>query len=127
MAIRSVSTKICPEKSTFQYQCDFLDKAGVILGAGDLTTLTLTLYNQDAAKTIINLVDAVNVKDTGRGAFDGTTKRFTLTLLPADAPMVDATKPLERHIALLKWTYNAGAEGGAHEIEIPVRNLYKVT
>ncbi|HXG76459.1 MAG TPA: hypothetical protein VNJ53_07815 [Gaiellaceae bacterium] len=125
MSVRTVFSDVVAERTTLRYEADLLDEAGAVLGPSDLSTLTLTIYALDAARTVVNGVDRVNVLNVGRGSFDPTTKRFRLTLQPADNQLVtNATE--ETHVLLLEWTWAAGAKAGRHEIEIRVRNLDRV-
>lgn len=126
MAYRDTFADRLPERSTARLSWDMKDEAGAAILEANLTTLTLTLYNaSDLA--IINSVNAVNIKNAGRGAIDGTGK-LTLTLEPLDNQIVSTPVPLEEtHILLIQGTYGtAGLKVLRHEVEIIVRNLDKV-
>jgi hypothetical protein len=127
MPFRTVFAEVIPEKSSARITADLKDEAGAALGSAALNTLTLTLYNK-ADLAIINAVDGTNILNTGRGSISaGGT--LTLTLDPADSPIVATSAPLEeKHLLLLQFTYGAGgAKAGRHEIEVTVRNLDKVS
>lgn len=91
---------------------------------GTLTTLTLTLYVDDASQTILNGRNAQSILGVNGGVVDGAGV-LTLTLAPADNPINDANLPFERHIALLEWTWGTG-KAGKFELVLVVRNLAKV-
>lgn len=125
MSVRTAFNDIVAERTTIRYEADLLDEVGVVLGPSELSTLTLTIYALDSARTIINTVDHVNVLNVGRGSFDPVTKRFRLTLDPADNAIVTSALE-EAHVLLLEWTWAAGMKAGRHEVEIRVRNLDRV-
>jgi hypothetical protein len=127
MSLRTVLADVIPEKSTWRYTGVLKDETDVVVAAAQLTTLTLTLYALDAALTIINSVDAVNILNTGRGTVHATNGTLTIVFLPADSPIIDATLIAERHLALIQWTYAGGAKAGRHEVEFEIRNLSKVS
>lgn len=90
-------------------------------------TLTLLLYDA-ATLAVINNRNRVNIRDLNGGTVSDTGL-LTLQLDPADSPILatnGAVGSKERHIALLEWTWAAGAKAGKHEIEIVVMNLAKV-
>lgn len=122
---RTLLDKECPEKSTYRITGTLVDETGAVIAAASLSTLTLTLYNLTTL-AIVNSVTAVNILNTGRGTV-GTAGEFVLTLLPADSPMVDTANDTETRVALVEWTYAAGAKAGKHEYVYDVRNLNKVT
>ena len=67
------------------------------------------------------------IKNRGRATVHATSGLVTLTLLPADNQIVDATLDQEWHRALIEWTYNSGVKAGRYEVDFPVRNLNKVS
>lgn len=125
MPVRTFLHEEVPEKSTFRYTCTLIDETGAVVPAASLTTLTLTLYNQDTALTIINSVNGTSILNVDRGTVDASGN-VAILLTPADGAMVDATKAIEHHVMLIQWTYAAGAKAGRHEVVIPVCNLNKV-
>lgn len=100
-----------------------LDEDGAAIPKASLTTLTLTLY-YEASGTIINSRDGQDILDANNGAVSSTGV-VTLTLQPADLA-AESTARYEWIVALLEWTYNAGALSGSEEIRFPLRNLAKV-
>jgi len=127
MTVRAVSSEVVPEKSTWRYTGVLKDETDTVVAAAQLTTLTLTLYALDAALTIINSVDAVNILNVGRGTVHATNGTVTIIFEPADNAILDAALIEERHLALIQFTYAAGAKAGRHEVEFAVRNMAKVT
>lgn len=122
MTIRLVDATLRPGGRGFTYECDIKDNAGNVLGAGDLSSLTLQLYDQDTRTICAGTDPPVDVKGVGRGSFDGTTKRFSLTLSDADNALVVPGSQYERHVAWLRWQVNADL-GGDHEIEYALKRL----
>ena len=126
MPFRDIFPDRIPERATARFTWDMKDEAGVAILEANLTTLTLTIYNlSDLA--IINAVNATNIKNTGRGAIDGTGK-LTLTLDPLDNQIVGVPAPLEETpLLLIQATYGTGGlKALRHEAEITIRNLDKV-
>ncbi|HJR01824.1 MAG TPA: hypothetical protein VKA83_09345 [Methylomirabilota bacterium] len=115
-----------PEKSAFRYTADLKKEDGSALGSGDVSALTLTLYNLDAALTLINGVNGTNILNIGRGTLSAGGA-LVVVLDALDLALVDATKESEKHIALITATYAAGARFMRHEIEHTVVNLQKVS
>ena len=112
------------EKSDYEITGTIRDVKGALVVV-PLTTMTLTLYAMDAALTIINSIDDVNINNVGRGTVpgDGT---FAILLGPADNPVLDGTLLEETHRALVEWTYNGGASQGRQRIEFRVANFERV-
>lgn len=100
------------------------DDGVTAIPGGTLTTLTLTLYADDASKTIINGRTAQSILNANGGAVDGAGV-LTLTLSPADNAILDDDLLVERHIALFEWTWGTG-KAGKFELVLLVRNLAKV-
>jgi hypothetical protein len=117
---------IVAERTTCRITASLIDETGAAIPANHFQALTLTLYARDAAsQPIINSVNAVNVLNTGRGTVHATNGTLTLTLLPADNAIVDASADLEWHRALIQGTYET-EKSVKYEVEFPVRNLNKV-
>lgn len=113
------------EGSSGQVQGLITEEDGVtVIPVGTLTALTLTLYADDAAKTIINGRNAQSILGVNGGSVDGLGE-LTLTLAPADNAILDTDLPFERHIALLQWEWGTGKKG-KFELVLIVRNLAKV-
>ncbi len=124
--IRTVIADPIPEKTTPRLTGVIRDEAGAAIPAASLTTLTLTLYNLDAAQTIINARDAVSILNANGGTVD-SSGNMAFPMTAADTALVDATQGEEAHVALIRWTYNAGAKAGLQEILHRVQNVAKVT
>lgn len=120
---------IVAEQSTLQMTATLLDEVSMPVPLAGLSTLTLTLYSRDSvAQDIINNVSATNMLNAGRGTVHPTTGLLTITLLPADNAIVDGTKDLEWHRALIQGTYGSGGSRAfKYEIDFPVRNVAKVS
>ena len=117
------------EQTTRRYTATIKDELGNALAGTSLTTMTLTLYHlKDGA--IINSRNAQDILGAGSGANDVTIDAnglLTWTLRPADNPIADALLDFEDHVALIIFTWSAGAKKGTHEFMIRVQNATKVT
>jgi hypothetical protein len=119
------SLLMIPERSAFRYTASLKKEDGSALGAADVSTLVLTVYNLDAALTIVNAINAANILNTGRGTLDAGGA-LVLVLDSLDLQLIDTTQELERHVALITAVYAAGARAMYHEIEHTIVNLQKV-
>ena len=116
------------EKITARYKVILSDEAGAAIPLSDMTTITLTLYD-DYTGTIINSRNAQNVKNTNNVTYT-EAGLLTWTLQPNDNIIVSSdvrTNSYEKHIALFEFTWDSGAKAGKHELEFQVRQLNKVT
>jgi len=92
----------------------------------DVAALTLTLYVEDAAKTIINSRDDTNILNAGPGTYHATTGLLTIALSAADMQIVGADSPsAEIHVALVEMTYGGG-KTARQEVQFTVTNLARV-
>lgn len=89
-----------------------------------LSTLTLTLYTDDADQTIINSRNGQSVLGVNGGAVSEAGV-LTMTLAPLDNAIIDTDLPVERHFALFQWTWGASKAGKALVV-LAVQNLAKV-
>lgn len=116
------------EKITARYKVILSDETGAVIPLSDMTTITLTLYD-DYTGTIINSRNAQNVKNTNNVTYT-EAGLLTWTLQPNDNIIVSSdvrTNSYEKHIALFEFTWDSGAKAGKHELEFQVRQLNKVT
>lgn len=119
---------IVPEKSSGPVMTmTLLDEAGDAVPLSAIVAATLTLYARDeATQPILNAVDHVDIKNTGRGTIGATDGLLTLTLLSADNAIQNTANDLEWHRALIEITYNT-TQALKQEIDFAVRNLHKVS
>ncbi len=129
MATRTSSTVEIPKKGTFRYTGQLKDEAGNAIPAANFTTLTLTVYLEDRARTfpIVNGINIVSILNTGRGTVDAQGN-LTILLNGLDNSLIDPSTPVggvETHVMLIQGTY--GSSGVfEHEVEIPIRDVVKV-
>jgi len=121
-AIRTYIPIAVPERSTRVYSTTLRDENGVAIQLGDVVSIKLTLYNADAALTIVNARDHVDVKNSNGGTFDAISGLFTFPLLPADTAIVDAATSSEIRRMLLEVVYS-GVKEMAHEVQFTVVNM----
>lgn len=117
-----VESEETPEGTTLKVRGTITDEDGIALAAADLDELTATLYDASDPANIVTDWDDRDVKDAGGGAFDGTTKEFTLRLPPEAMTLFNETRKTETHILILEWTYNGGDDQGYQEFQIPISN-----
>ena len=120
---QALDTPVC-EKTTTQISLPLTDENDQLLPPGVLTTVTLTLYDRDSG-SIINSRNGVSINGANGGTV--STAGLLLVLTPADNAFIDATKSREVHIALIQWTWSAGAKSGAKELAFTVFNQAKIT
>jgi hypothetical protein len=94
------------EFNSWSFTADLSKDDGSPLGPTALETLTLTLYDI-ATDGVLNTVDHVNIKNTGRGMLDAQG-HLVVTLISQDNPIV-GPGPQEQHKALVIGTWNGGA------------------
>jgi hypothetical protein len=118
---------IIPEQSTLRTTMTLLDELGAAVPLSSITTATLTIYARDEpSQPLVNSVDHVDIKNTGRGTIHATSGLLTLVLTPLDNSIQNIANDLEWHRFLIEIGY-AGTQKLKYEIEAPVRNLVKVT
>ena len=114
----------CKERQTTRITGTLYDDEGNPIPGSTLTTLTLTVYDQDSLQTLI--VDARNILNANDGEVD-EDGNLAVLLAPADMLIRTSTLPYERHTCLFKWTWGSSpAKSGAEELVLIVRNLSKI-
>lgn len=101
------------------------DAAGTALPGSAIGALTLTLYELRTG-SILNSRNAVSIKNANGGTIDSNGD-LTLTLSPADNAMLTQAVAHETHVALIRWTYNGGADAGWAQVDFRVHNQLKIT
>jgi len=119
---------VIPEKSSGPVMTmTLVDELAAPVPLSAVGTATLTIYARDEpTQPIINSVDHVNIKNTGRGTMHATSGLLTVSLETADNSIQNSANDLEWHRFLIEITYNS-TKALKYEIEAPVRNLQKVT
>jgi hypothetical protein len=131
MAVRTTMLEVIPEGGSWDYSTDLelkkSDGMVVKLPLSLITSIELTLYALDAAKTIINLVDHIDIKNAGRGTVVETATATTLTIEfePDDAQILDASHRHEHRIALIEIAWSP-TKRFPHEVQFTVENLSRV-
>lgn len=101
------------------------DHAGVVIPSAGVSTLKLWVTDE-ATGAVINGRSGVSILNTNGGTLHATSGAWTLLLRSADAPIVTPGTGYERHLVLVEWTYNGGADKGSKEMVVTVRNLSQV-
>jgi hypothetical protein len=120
-----VTTIVCDERESLVYTATLQDEAETPIPVGQLTTLTLTLYDATTG-TILNSRNAQNILNTNNVTVHATNGLLTWTVQPADLAMVTTNMAQELHIALFSWTWASGTKVGYHEVRFLVANLENV-
>lgn len=114
------------ERTTPAFTATLVGDDGVTPVPGStLSTLTLTLYCEDADLTIVNARDAQNVLQANGVTVD-EAGLLTWVLSAADLAILHDALPFERHIALFQWTWPT-SKAGKFECVFSIRNLAKVS
>lgn len=92
------------EDSTYQVSGTFKDEAGVAIPAASLTTVKMWLT--DHLGGVINSHGSgTDILNTGQGVVS-SAGLLTLTLLPADNPIVGPNADsIERHLLIIEWAW----------------------
>lgn len=110
------------ERNVALLTATFRDETGAALPAASLASVTLTLYDRDT-QAIINSRSNQSILNANGGTVDANGL-LTLTLATADNPILDDTKKVEQHVALVRWTYGiGGVKEGREEFLVDVENL----
>jgi hypothetical protein len=123
MSTRYVNPEPVPERVGWRYQGTLKDEAGVVIPAATFSALTVTIYALDPVQTIIQA--STSILNVGRGTLD-TNGLLTITFVPNDSAMVDATLADERHVALIEGDYS-GTRKFAREVEWQTVNMARRT
>ncbi|MCK9568735.1 hypothetical protein M0R72_07330 [Candidatus Pacearchaeota archaeon] len=117
------------EQCTAVYIATIKDENGTALTSGDLSTLTLTLYDKDT-EAIINSRDSQDVLNKN-GVTVGAAGALTWVMTPDDNVIVTTTSyapgQWESHIALFEWTWSSSTKAGKYQVQIDVEQMAKVT
>lgn len=125
------------EQSSARITGTILDRDGTLVPASEITAATLTLYDLET-RTVINdrevqdilgsgsppEENGVTIYDTLQTDTDSTTYNFAWILEPDDNIIVTERRQLERHRAVLHFTWATGDMN--QEVEIDVDNLPSV-
>lgn len=120
MGFQTTITETVPEQVSVRITGVIKDEAGNGVPGANLTTLTLTLYDS-STESIINSRNDSDINGVNGGSVDASGN-LVMKLSPADNALI-GTGDSEKHIALIEWTYNSGADTGRAEVIFTVANL----
>ena len=126
MALTSIE-RVVREGTTAVYGATIQDIDGNAVAAGDLDSLTLTLWDK-VSETIINSRNAQNVLNANNVTVSDEGV-LAWTMQPEDNVIVDVNHldgQKEEHRALFQWTWDT-SKYGKYEVVIDVEQLTKVT
>lgn len=112
------------EKETGIYSFTLRDEGGAAVAAASLTSVTLTLYEPESG-TIVNNRSSQNVLNQNNVTID-SNGQVAWSIQLADVTILDATRPTEVHRALFFFTWQSGAKGKPHEVDLVLENLGKL-
>ena len=118
-----ITTPVVCEKTTALLTQTLTDETGAVILTG-LTGLTLTLYEK-RSRVVLNSRTASNILNANGGVLAAGV--LTLTLSAADNVLVSQDSVQEDHVALLEYSWAAGAKFGKKEVTFIVANQAKVT
>jgi len=124
----SNTQRVIRENTTAPFTAYLKDHDGVALAAADITTLTLTYYDERTGE-VINSRDSQDVLNTNNVTVHATSGLVTWTVQQADAVLVGDGVEVgrtERHVALFQWTYDSGNQAGSDEVNLDILNVGKV-
>lgn len=115
------------EKSSVVYTATLKDENEAVISSSDVSSLTLSLYSlDDPDRAVINSRNAQSILNANGGTLT-SLGALTIVLSSLDNVIVDQTRDFERHLAEVRWTYNAGTRHGSTTFLVIVKNLTKVT
>lgn len=123
MALRKPDTTVGPfrDRDSAELTMTFVDNTDTPIPGASLLTATLTLYSEeDDDLTIINSRDHVDIL-----SFIDANGVFTFALDQDDMAIQEDDLLIERHRALIEWTWPLG-QRGSYEIRIVISNVAKV-
>jgi hypothetical protein len=118
-------TQVAKEKTTQKLTAVIKDETGAIIPGASLSTLTVTLYDT-ATNAIINSRNNQSILGANGGSVD-SSGNLAWIMDPADNVILNDALAQEIHVALLVWTYAAGAKRGEYEIALIVPNTVRVS
>lgn len=114
-----------PEKISLTVIAEIVDENGNLLVNSQLQSLTLTIYAPELlGSPVINSKKNINILNANGGAVSSTGE-VTLLLDPQDNVCIGSANN-ELHRLLFTWTYSNGSKTGRHEVDILLKNMYKV-
>jgi hypothetical protein len=116
-------TLTADEGVAHRYTASLVDPDDAAIGAANLVTLTITLYDEKTNEIINSRNEQNALNANGVTVADGAAGTvLTWQAEAADMPIVDDTLDSEVHIARFAFTYGPNAIPGAHEVAIRVKN-----
>jgi hypothetical protein len=112
------------ERTTPIYTATIKDAEGMPIPLAQITTLTLTLFD-NATGSIINGRSNQDILNTNGVVVEGTSGKLTWTMSELDTTIGNTASFYESRIGQFVWTYGGGKRG-SHEILFTIRNLEKI-
>lgn len=106
------------EKTTVRLRLQLTDQDGNDLLAGDLTAISLTLYELRTG-TILNGRDTVSILNANGGTVSATGL-VTMVLTDLDNALLFARRSSEDHVALIRWQWLNGTRSAWKQVQFTV-------
>ena len=94
------------------------DEDGVFIPGTSLTTITATIKREDTGVAIAGFGTDTDIKNLQGNSVDGSG--VGTWVLPTTATTCLLSDVGEFFLIEIKWTYNAGAQAGEHEIRVRI-------
>ena len=96
------------------------DTDGVVIPSSAMTTITLTIKDQ-ATGAVVNSRNAQSVFNVNGGTYHATSGLLSIILTPSDTA-ISGAKAVERHGALIAFTYASGAKADSFPFYLDITN-----
>ena len=116
------------EGTLAKYTATIIDEAETAIALSAMTTLTLTLYDEETG-TVINSRNDQDVLNTNNVTVS-SAGLLTWLIQPGDNAIVGTRRragQYEKHVALFEYTWSSGSKASKHELTLEIRQLDKVT
>jgi hypothetical protein len=112
------------ERTTPVYTATIKDADGVPIPLNQITSLTMTLFD-NATGSIINARDDQDILNTNGVVVEETSGKLIWNMSEQDTAIGNDASFYESRIGQFVWTYGSGKRG-THEILFTIRNLEKI-
>jgi hypothetical protein len=113
------------ERTSAEYTCTLQDEDSTAVPGSTLTALTLSLIDV-ATGTVLNSRTAQNVLNANNVTVSELGV-LVWALQPADNAIIDSRRATERHQAIFRATWSAGAKAKVWTVDIDVANAATIT
>lgn len=107
-----------PQYGTWEYRTTLQKPFGDPMPKDELDYLRMTLYTLDAAKQIVNSVNALNILVGGAGnrALIDDDCNLKIVFFAEDMKLLNESKPREKHALYLAWHWGGAGQYKFHRV-----------